>query len=232
MISLPSEFKFVDRGFKKTLVLVPGWATDEKIFSKLDLDYNYLFCSRPEPDNFGKQLLDALLKYSLLKASILGLSMGGFLAAEFSIQNPDKINEVFLVGVRKKYPQDGIRDIEEKIKKNKKAYLYKFYEACFFGASSSVWQDFRDDLLDSYVNDMELEVLLSGLDYLSKVQLKAERLKDISVLSFFHSPEDKVAPYAEAQALYSELPRARFVTLKDSGHIPFFNPEFKDKFNG
>ena len=42
MISRKSEFKLIDRGFKDTILLIPGWAADYRIFDSLDLEFNYL----------------------------------------------------------------------------------------------------------------------------------------------------------------------------------------------
>jgi hypothetical protein len=39
----------------------------------------------------------------------------------------------------------------------------------------------------------------------------------------------------EADALHEYLPEARFVTIKDAGHVPFLRPEFKnilEKYHG
>ena len=40
------KFKYIDRQKPETAVLVPGWATDYRIFDTLDLDYNYLMPGR------------------------------------------------------------------------------------------------------------------------------------------------------------------------------------------
>ena len=42
MTSPTSEFEWRARGFGHTLLLVPGWATDPRIFAPLDLEFNYL----------------------------------------------------------------------------------------------------------------------------------------------------------------------------------------------
>jgi len=58
MISLKSEFRFFNRGFKDTLVLIPGWATDYRIFNSLDLSYNYLLTTKLYHFNFNYALLE------------------------------------------------------------------------------------------------------------------------------------------------------------------------------
>lgn len=223
-------FKFINRGFEKTLALVPGWATDERIFSKLDFDYNYLICCKLKPFVFEKEFLGALEEHSLSCVSFLALSLGGFLAAEFAANNPDKTDELYLTGVRQKYPISGLADIEAKLKKNKKGYLYKFYEDCFFGGNPPEWQGFKKELLKSYVLDFELEELLEGLSYLRQAELNVSLLKKIKNLIFLHSPSDKIAPMEEVLAIQSKLAGSYFVPLDGFGHIPFFNPMFKDRF--
>jgi pimeloyl-ACP methyl ester carboxylesterase len=230
MISQTRQFEFVDRGFESVLCLIPGWATDERIFSKLELDYNYLVCKGSKPFSFEKDLLNSLDENSLPSISFLALSLGGFLAAEFAVNNPGIVDEVSLVGVRQKYPIAGLLDIEAKLKKSKKGYLYKFYEDCFFGGEASEWQSFKKGLLKEYVEDLRLNELLDGLNYLRQAELSASLLKNIKHLKFLHSSSDKIAPMDEVLELKSNIPNSCLVLMDGFGHIPFLNPMFKGRF--
>ncbi len=79
-----SAFEYTNRGFRKNLVLIPGWAADCRIFGTLDLAYNYIFPGLTPPDRFVCNLSDFLKRIGADSVTLLGLSMGGFLSADFA----------------------------------------------------------------------------------------------------------------------------------------------------
>jgi len=231
MISPTSKFKLLDKGFNKAILLVPGWASDYRIFAGLDLDYNYLLPLEVDPFNFEKDLTELFEAESIDKISLFGWSMGGFLAADFSAKNPDKVDELILVSVQKKYSRELLEDIKLKVKQNKKAFLYKLYFNCFSDTDSEGLNWFKEHLLNSYVDELGLEGLSSGLDYLSKAEIIPASLSGIKRIRIFHGECDKIASYDEALQIKTELKQAEFITLKGIGHTPFLNRQFKDKFS-
>ena len=116
---LKTRFKYIDRGKENFLVLVPGWASDYKIFDSLDLEYNYIVPVEFSPFDFEEILLETLKTNNIKKASIFGLSLGGFLAAKFASKYPDLIDELTLVGIRKKYKAEEIREVKNNLKKQR-----------------------------------------------------------------------------------------------------------------
>lgn len=230
MTSAPSKFNIIDRGFKKTIVLIPGWASDYRIFNALDLDYNYLLPFEFGIDNFGRDLRELLDKESIDKISLFGWSMGGFLASDFSAKNPEKVEELILVSVQKKYSPALLEDIKQKLKENKKAFLYKLYFNCFSEQDREGLNWFKEHLLMPYVNELKLEDLLRGLDYLSGTQIEPRSLGKIEKIRIFHGELDRIASPEEARQIKLELPQAEFINLPDSGHTPFLNKQFKEKF--
>jgi pimeloyl-ACP methyl ester carboxylesterase len=220
------ELKFVNRGYKENLVLVPGWATDYRIFGCLDLPYNYLLPSSYSPFGFAQGLRQGLEKNGLAAASILGWSMGGFLALDFSSANCGMVKELFLLGMRKKYPQAALREINLKLVKNKKAWLYKFYQDLFAFKEAEGWRWFKQELLRDYLGAMGLEDLIAGLEYLWRPELRPEHFAKINKIKIFHGAQDTVAPLAEAEELSFYQERAEFIRLENSGHALFFNPDF------
>jgi len=230
MISQVSEFKLLDRGFNKTIVLIPGWASDYRIFNALDLDYNYLLPVGLNPFNFEKDLKGLLDKESIGKISVFGWSMGGFLASDFSSKNPDKVDELVLVSVQKKFSPELLEGIKIKLKENKRAFLYKLYFNCFSKEDKEGLDWFKEHLLMSYIDELTLEDLLRGLDYLSQTQIKPEALAGIKRIRIFHGQDDIVAPFDAAQQIKLELPQAEFICLPGIGHTPFLNRQFKEKF--
>lgn len=223
------EFKFFDRGERDTILLIPGWASDYRIFSTLDLRLNYLVPMRFSPFDFEEGLLQALEKNGLKKISILGWSMGAFLAADALSHNRDRISELILVSARKKYEKCGIDNIKMLLEKNKDAFLYKFYNECFSKEEKSSINWFKKVLLKDYLNDLTLDLLLEGLEYLSQSQISPERLSGIDV-KLVHGENDRIAPIEGASELKNDLARAKFFRIEGSGHIPFLNPSFERVF--
>ncbi len=215
-----SEFKFVDRGFKKTLLLVPGWASDVRIFSRLDLKYNYLFVSKIRLSSFTEDAGQALEERALEKVSLFGHSLGGFLVRDFALAFPQKTEELFLAGIRKRYGREEIQGVAERVKKNRAAFLRRFYADCF-AEEDKEWLWFKENLLKAYLEEMRLEGLLEGLDYLSKVSMEPKDLQDIKKLTIYHGAEDKIAPLKEASEIAKGVPHARFIVVPNAGHMVF-----------
>ncbi len=253
MILQKSEFKFVDRSFKETIVLIPGWATDYRIFSRLELNYNYLLPVKFYPFGFIEALLKQLDVRGIDKVSLFGWSLGGFLASDFSLANPERINkliyfnkldtskrqnEIILVSICNKFNSDKLEVIREKISKNKKAYLYKFYIDCFFGDNLGGYAWFKDNLLKDYFGDMDLEYLNSGLDYFLQSVITTESLCRIKNVRIFHGAKDKIVSFKEAAQTWGRFSKANrhlvskveFISLPESGHIPFLSRDFRERF--
>lgn len=232
MISAQSKFKLLDRGFQGTVVLIPGWATDYRLFDKLELNYNYLLPVEFNPFNFEERLLEFLNKNLIGRVSFFGWSLGGFLAVDFCSKFPGKIDELILLGIRRRYNLKLLQEIELKLQQNRKAYLYRFYQDCFSPADRQGRAWFKKHLLKDYLLSMDLEELLRGLDYLSCACLRPEALSKVRKIRIFHGASDKIAPFQEAQVIQSYLPQAEFVCLENFGHLFFLNPDFKTVFHG
>lgn len=230
MISQVSKFKLFKRGFKKTLALLPGWASDYRIFNALDLNYNYLLPIEYYPFDFEKKLKVALDEESISKISLFGWSMGGFLASDFASKNPERVDELILVSVQKRFLPQLLEDIKLKLKENKRAFLYKLYSNCFSKEDKEGLRWFKEHLLMSYVNKMKLGDLLPGLDYLLRAKIDAESLRGIKKIRIFHGEQDKIASFNEAQQIKAKLPQAEFIRLAAAGHTPFLNRKFKKRF--
>ncbi len=230
MLSLKSEFKLRDRGFKDTLVLVPGWATDWRIFEGLELDYNYLLVTKLNILNFNQQLLEQLGQLKISKVSVLGFSLGGFLAAEFAAAHPEKIGKLFLLGVRKRYDPQALESIKRGILAAQQPWLYKFYLNCFARADKQGLDWFRKHLLNDYLDKLDLSEIIQGLDYLADHALHPKTLIKIKEIRMFHGQDDLIAPVQEVLEMQIDLPQAKITLLADRGHICFLNHDFRERF--
>ena len=96
-------FKFIDRKQKRYMVLIGGWAFDNNIFDTLDLPYNYIYFNGETSVNFEDELISFLKKNDIEKVSFLGWSQGSFIACNFAGGYPEMLEDIILVGARKKY---------------------------------------------------------------------------------------------------------------------------------
>ena len=157
--------------------------------------------------------------------------MGGFLASDFAVKYPDKVAELILVGVRKRYGAEAIDPIRENIRKKKAGFMYKMYDLSFSSDEKDILTHFKATLLKSYVKEMSGALLAAGLDYLSGAEIIAKDLKGFSV-RFIHGEADAIAPISEAKALASELPSSKFVRVKGGGHMLLLRKDFNSIFYG
>lgn len=220
MISL----KYIERGEKGTAVLIPGWASDYRIFASLDIKFNYLLPLGFSPLHFEKSLLRALRRYKIAKISLLGWSLGGFWAAEFAAKYTDLIDELILVSIRKRYRAPELARIESRLRKNKKQCLYEFYSRCFYSQDRLHW--FRKNLLKSYCRELDLDYLSATLDYLKDRKINPQALRGIMKIKIIHGEFDRIAPLVEAIDIKNSLPRAKFIRLRRTGHMPFLRTDF------
>jgi len=218
-----SFFNYIDRGAQTSIVLIPGWATDQRIFSSLALNFNYILPCGFYPAAFAQNLISELVRNKIKKINLFGWSMGGFLAAQFAAKFSNLVDKLILVGVRKKYKRKELLEIKGLLKKNKKAYLYKFYTQCFFQKSQMQW--FRQNLLKDYCDKMDLNYLLDTLNYLETLEIKPEFLKSIKQIKIIHGQDDKIAPIDEARAIKNELAQAEFISIKNAGHMVFLSED-------
>lgn len=217
--------QYIERGYEDAVVLIPGWASDYRIFATLDLRFNYLIPRDCSPFSFEKSILAALKENSIKKISLFGWSLGGFVASEFASKYANLINEIILVSIRKRYKVEELIKIKEYLNKTKKGYIYKFYTQCFFEKNQMNW--FRKRLLKLYCKELSLDNLLKGLKYLENAEIKPAMLNDIKKITIIHGEHDSIAPMGEAIDIKDKIPRAKFVCIKDAGHIPFLSDDFK-----
>ncbi|MBN2453824.1 MAG: alpha/beta hydrolase [Candidatus Omnitrophica bacterium] len=225
-----SKFELLDRGARETILLIPGWATDHRIFGSLDLPFNYLLPVEYSPFNFAGDLLSAMKKNGLKKISALGWSMGAFVICECLKQCVGAVDGVALVSARRAYERPDNENIKLLLMKNRKGFLRKFYSDCFPAAARDAYNRMKEGLLKDYCEGMELGRLVEGLDYLSSRRIDPRSLEGVPV-KFIHGREDRIAPMEEAEAIKDELPQADFIVLDGEGHMPFLAKDFKRIFD-
>lgn len=224
-----NRFQYLNRGHDEVLVLIPGWGFDARIFEPLNLAFNYLLPEINDLKRFSADLMSALIENRIKKVSLFGWSMGGFLAVNFLEEyGREFVQEIFLVSMRKSYPKKEIDSQIALLIKDRRLYLSRFYRNCFMGQKRTfAW--FKERMFSSYIEMFDLEFLLNGLYYLMQQRLKTAALKENPV-RIIHGEQDRIAPYSEIVEIAEDISFPGIITFKKSGHLPFLEPDFKERF--
>ena len=220
--------EFVLRGDgAPTVVLLPGWATDGRVFAGLFPDATTATTGPLRPEGFPRRLA-AFLDRSGARApvTLVGWSLGGFLAAEFAREHPERVGRAILVGVRRAYPAADVEAVRVGVLRDRAACLSGFYAQCFFPTQTASFRRFRAGLQREYLRGMDEATLLSGLSYLAGARLSGDLLPRCPVV-LVHGERDVVAPAAEAEGLARESGRAVFLRIPGASHAAFLSEGFR-----
>ncbi|MEW6719839.1 MAG: alpha/beta fold hydrolase [Thermodesulfobacteriota bacterium] len=221
------EFAVAGGGAAPSLVLLPGWATDSRVFDGLFPGVASARVSGSlRPDGFHDRLAAFLDGAARNPVTVIGWSLGGFLAAEFAARHPGRVRRLVLVGVRKRYPAADVEAARERLLSDREGCLSDFYAQCFFPSRMKEYRRFRSGLQAEYLREMDDEALLSGLSFLSGAVLSAEDLPACPV-TIVHGERDVVAPASEAEELARESGRAAFRLLAGAPHAAFLDERFR-----
>jgi pimeloyl-ACP methyl ester carboxylesterase len=215
-----------DNAAAKHLVIVPGWGFDHRVFAGLDLPCDHHVIdgrSTSSPTDGIRQFVSEL---GAGKVSMLGWSRGGFAVCEFAREHPELVEEVVLVGMRRRYDRAELEDMRRRLNKSRTACLKRFYRRCFAKEEMARYQWFKRTLLEYYLETMPAEQLIGDLDWLGQAEIRPEALGQIEKVRFVHGTADAIAPIEEAIDLVESLPQAQLIPFEQAGHMPFLRDDF------
>jgi len=204
-------------------VFLPGWASDERIFSGLDWPANRLLAKGPPSGELHGELARYIRSRGLAPVSLFGWSLGGFMAVEFSRLFPDLVSQLILCGVRRGYAPQEIALAKAGVSAQREMFLASFYRRCFLPAQKEDFRRFRAKLMPRYLREFGTDELLRSLDYLAQARIRPEDLGGHPVC-LLHGLHDKVAPVEEARAIAAAAVRVRLHVLPHGAHAAFLTP--------
>lgn len=223
---MPREgFSVVGEG-EPSVVLLPGWATDGRVFDGVLPGVTAVTTGPLRPEGFGARLAAFLDRAVRRPVTVVGWSLGGFLAAEFARENPDRVRRVVLVGIRRAYPEADVAEVRRSLSADPAGCLSGFYARCFYPSRIPAYRAFRAGLQAAYLREMDGGALREGLSYLAGATLSGGALPGCPV-AIVHGEKDVVAPIAEAEGIAREGRNATFHPLPGAAHAAFLEDGFR-----
>lgn len=219
------EFTLIGEG-DPSMVLLPGWATDGRIFEGVLPGVAAVTTGPLRPGGFPRRLAAYLDRTARGAVTVVGWSLGGFLAAEFAREYPDRVRRVVLVGIRREYPEGDVEAVLESLSADPGACLSGFYAQCFYPSQIPAYRRFRGGLQAAYLREMDAGALREGLSYLGSARLSGGTLPSCPV-AIVHGEKDVVAPFAEAESVAREGGTATFHPLPGASHAAFLADGFR-----
>jgi 2-hydroxy-6-oxonona-2,4-dienedioate hydrolase len=163
-----------------------------------------------------------LSKLGVERLSIIGSSFGGFLATEYTINNPDRVNKLVLAA-----PAGAMRISTRILDQYIMAALYPTYENAkrAFRDMAHEPSNVSEDTIRDFMNRMRLPnakyAFMSTLLAMRDSQGLSGRLSKINVPTLLMwGDNDRMIPLAYSKE-YTEIPNSQLIIIDNCGHTPF-----------
>ncbi len=218
-------FDYIYRGFKKALVVLPGWGFDYRIFPLDPLEYNLIVPAAPLYQDICQDLASFLENNKLCEVDILGWSLGGVSAYLFAKRYEELIKNLVLISSRDSYPKEQLSVLMEQIVEDKERTLKKFYLSSFY-AQTADYRIFRRDHMQRLMDAWSKESLIKGLNFLLQFPMTPYSFTKLNLL-IVHGEYDKIAPVSSMAPVISDRKFKRLI-VDSSGHLPFLRINFNE----
>ncbi len=208
----------------RPVFFLSGWGFDGRIIKLADTTPAWVYpAGLVDPCSIIHDLLGFLKKNRILRIDLVGWSMGANLALDFARAYPEKIACLYLVSIRREWPDSEIEQIRAELARDPATFLVSFYRKCFLGYKNA-YNRFVSEFQEDYLNDINISMLDNGLDYLKQVRVDDVwiDLKAGMEVHMIHGRRDIITPMDQMPAL-SGVGRE---ILDQDGHLPFLSRNF------
>lgn len=218
------NLKKIQNGFKRNLLVLPGWGFDASIFLNQKWEYNLWTI---ENFSFNSDLKKDEIRQMPEPFSVLAWSIGGFVLDKWlksGLLLKDKIEKVFLMSVPAYFSKDIVEKIKTGLKSNLVNTLKHFYSLVFYG-NKEFYKKFVSQYQPKYLRSFSYEDLIQGLNFLQNYKQDFNQFQDLNTL-YFYSTKDYIVSYSSVQSF---LPSN--VHIVPNTHIPFWYNEVVNAVN-
>jgi len=236
-------------GTGQPLVLLHGWSMSSSVFSEVAIQlgkYFRVLCPdlpghggseaiRPiSLESFASWIINWLVHLQLPRVNLLGWSLGGQVALQMALQNPEQVNNLLLVATTPRFcqtldwphglPKIQLRALERNLTRSYEKAMGDFFNLQFAGEELSK-ERFRE-ILRFAVRPSHLpdpEIAGETLTLLGKADLRPRISSIILPTQVLHGEEDQIIPVAAGRYLGEVIPGAEVIVMPKVGHSPFFS---------
>ncbi|MFH1904654.1 MAG: alpha/beta hydrolase [bacterium] len=235
------------------LLFIPGWGINKSIWKHqieyFNQNYRTLAVSLEEDANASddrirvhtEHIFRVIKKLKLKNINLVGWSMGGMIAINFTFQYPEYVTKLVLVSTPAKFVASedydaGIshavmQSFINKFRKSPVRMLSNFASLILKNA------DFKKEDLDLIKKSSNLcnkNTMLQDLLLLRNCDLR-DKLHSIKVPTLvIHGKGDMICPYACADYMHSKIKNSVLHAFESTGHVPFVtkHEEFNNLLDG
>ncbi len=160
------------------------------------------------------------------RGMVVGWSLGGMLAMDLAIRNPDLVSRLVLIGSTPRFtfspgvefgtPEASLLDLTKQLTVDIKTTLQGFIAYAALPHRPSLRE-----------LPQHLEALQGGLQYLKQRDLRPEIDKIKCPVLLLHGKQDAVISHAASDWLHRHLPQSKLISMDDMGHdLPLRRPEW------
>ena len=243
------RFVWRELGEGPPLVLLHGWSMSHAVFSELaELlagDYRLLIPDLPGHGQsaavapcglipFAQILADWLTHLDLAEVTLLGWSLGGQLALQFSADFPQQVTRLLLVATTPRFcatanwsaglPSSELRALRQGLQKRYQATMGSFFDLQFKGEDLPAER--RREIIEFAVRPAgrpDAAAALATLDILGQEDLRPLLAAIDRQTLVIHGENDQIIPCAAGRYLSEHLLHAEMVALAGLGHAPFLS---------
>jgi pimeloyl-ACP methyl ester carboxylesterase len=168
------------------------------------------------------ELLDAL---GLEEVILGGVSLGGWIAAEFAVRWPERVKRLWIADAPGLWvEEEPLPDLFRIMQTPERAREYLFHDPRSFMADLLFKSSGTDEQrVTVYQNLTVLARLVWERPYSPKLAARLARVVCPTLLLW--GAHDRLVPPAYGQAYHRHLPRSEFKPIADCGHLPMFEKE-------
>lgn len=215
-----------------SVVCLPGFLCDERLwtYQKEGLStYDCKFLDLRFASNLN-QMVDSILRAHDKPMSIIGFSMGAYVAQVFATLYPDHVRQLILLGAT----GSPLTDVEYKVRVQTRNILRK---VSYGGLNPNELKHYLHPhaLANESIRDLILKMASSNNTemYLNQMNATLER-QDLKMslnglrfpVTLIGGAQDEIAPKAKMEAFHKAIPRSTLYMIEEAGHFtPLEKPE-------